>query len=117
MKKQLILLAILTSLIVPSISNAILVVPNNNNYDSVGKSFGEGLCEGYFQGRAQAEAKNRKIIETRNKIYAYEMIRDYNPEYHDEFVSCISKSALEEHEKMLIIANFNERQQDWINSQ
>lgn len=109
-----IFIAIIT--LYPFASNALTVLPAPPQRTSSAESFAQGFAEGFtksfsqsYQEAKQAKmAEQKKIIETRNYIYIYEMTRDYDPEYHDEFVSCIERSTLPEDQKLIVICQFND---------
>lgn len=78
-----------------------------------GQAIGNSIslaCERRSKAKA---AEKQRIVETRNMIYIYEMFRDYDPDNHDEFISCIQRSALPEDQKMLVIAEFKDRLIKW----
>jgi hypothetical protein len=60
---------------------------------------------------------NRAVnFNTENRIYVYEMIRDYNPLYHSQYVNCIAASCLPESQKLAAIATLNEKYAAWISA-
>lgn len=113
MKGKLFRIAFAIFAIYPFFSYGVTVIPSSSSSGSIGKSFGEGLVKGYTKAKKAKEAEKQKVIEARNSVYIYEMLRDYDPLNHEEFVSCIQRSELPEYQKILIICEFNDRYLTW----
>ena len=76
--------------------------PTQSSAGMMGQAFGQGMA---MRMREQ-EIRNQNAIATRNNIYKLTMLRDYDPERHGEFVSCINRSALSYSEKLEVIFLF-----------
>lgn len=96
-----------------------------SHYVAYRSGFGDfaGICAGALIGTLIGNSihdhRQAKVarFDNANRQYAYELTRDYNPQYHNEFVTCVSNSCLPEHEKMILIGNFNERRMQWLGAQ
>jgi hypothetical protein len=98
----------------------VLPAPYSSSKPPIGNAIAKGLIglgEIYNDSYQAKLAEQQKIIETRNKIYVYEMVRDYDPIRHDEFVSCIRASELPEDQKLIVICYFNDMFFKWKSTQ
>jgi len=68
-----------------------------------------GLSEDAVQAGITSAQIRLKQIQRRNYTYKIEMLRDYTPEQHSEYIDCIERSFLPIEEKIEIIKNFESR--------
>lgn len=118
MKTKLILSLFLCTLILHTSSHASTYVSYRGGFDSFAGICAAALIGGVIGANIQNHKQERAIqFDSANKLYAYEMIRDYNPRYHYEYVSSVSRSCLPEHEKTALIGYFNERRLEYVSMQ
>src|SRR5215216_878192 len=107
MKTKLFLIALLASLTLHTSSHASF---GDVAAGFVGAFIGTSIANGIQQDRVNRAVK----IDTENRLYIYEMARDYNPMYHNEYVNCILASCLPYHQKMAAINVLNEKYKVWL---
>ena len=85
--------------------------PRASQAGMIGQAFGQGIAIRMREN----EIRDQKAIELRNYIYTLEMLREYDPERHQEFVDCINNSALPYKEKLEMIIIFETTQKNHLN--
>lgn len=75
---------------------------------------GQALGQGLAIRMRENEIRNQKAIATRNYIYKLTMLRDYDPERHQEFVTCINQSALSYEDKLEMLFIFETTQKNHL---
>lgn len=85
--------------------------PRAMQASQIGQAFGQGLAV----TMREKEMSDQKAIYTRNYFYKLTMLRDYDPERHEEFVSCINASELPYEDKLEMLFIFETVQKNHYN--